>query len=342
MNRLQQTTLTLLIAMATIPVKADIDTTGRIGHWTFSGDATDQTVNENDGTVFGATLTKDRFGNDDEAYYFDGDGDYIDLGKSTSMRPNTLSVNLWFRLDDTTDFHAMISCRRSDVGEHGMDIYHHKDFGIITSMGAGSSNKAIGHHTLTNYNSDDWHMITFVYDYNKLPYRFATYIDGKFLGYENRTGSSGGLSGTNKLTYDSDVPWIIGADAQYFASSNNLGPRYFKGALDDITIYNRALSADQVDSLYKGLMASTRQNKQVLFDVYPNPATDHINISVPALSNEMNIIVYSLDGRKVVEETIIRSDSETQLPLMLRQGIYIMELRDKKMSTVSRQKVSIK
>ena len=46
-------------------------------NYTFSGDANDGTSNENNGTVNGATLTTDRFGEPNSAYYFDGDGDYI-------------------------------------------------------------------------------------------------------------------------------------------------------------------------------------------------------------------------------------------------------------------------
>ncbi len=44
-----------------------------IAAWSFSGDAQDDTGNENDGTVQGATLTDDRFGNPESAYSFDGD-----------------------------------------------------------------------------------------------------------------------------------------------------------------------------------------------------------------------------------------------------------------------------
>ena len=41
-----------------------------IGHWLFNGNAIDESVNENDGEVYGAILTNDRFGNDNGAYQF--------------------------------------------------------------------------------------------------------------------------------------------------------------------------------------------------------------------------------------------------------------------------------
>lgn len=55
-------------AMAQVPPNVPLN--GLIGAWTFSGDATDQSGNGNDGTVYGATLTYDRCGNPNSAYNF--------------------------------------------------------------------------------------------------------------------------------------------------------------------------------------------------------------------------------------------------------------------------------
>ena len=246
MNKLIYTSLFLAISSLSF---GTVDTTGLIGYWPFDGDAKDQTSNGNDGTVTGATLTKDRHGNANKAYYFDGTGDYINLGRDASIQPTSMTVSAWIRLDDTTDHHAVISCRNANDGEWGMDMYHHKDFGIITSMGAGSSNRAIGHHTLNKLTSDDWHMLTFVYDGKNNPHRYATYLDCEFLGYENRTGSSGGLQGSDRIAYTSKNDWIIGAHSQYFSDAVNQGHYYFKGAIDDVVIYNRPLSESEIKVL---------------------------------------------------------------------------------------------
>ena len=49
---------------------------GLVAYYPFNGNANDESGNGNDGTVNGATLTTDRFGNTDQAYSFDGN-DYI-------------------------------------------------------------------------------------------------------------------------------------------------------------------------------------------------------------------------------------------------------------------------
>ena len=45
---------------------------GLVAHYPFNGNANDESGNGNDGTVNGATLTTDRFGNANKAYSFDG------------------------------------------------------------------------------------------------------------------------------------------------------------------------------------------------------------------------------------------------------------------------------
>jgi hypothetical protein len=45
---------------------------GLVAHYPFNGNANDESGNGNNGTVNGATLTTDRFGNMNKAYSFDG------------------------------------------------------------------------------------------------------------------------------------------------------------------------------------------------------------------------------------------------------------------------------
>ena len=52
-------------------------TNGLIAYYPFNGNANDASGNGNNGTVYGATLTADRFGNPNSAYYFNGTNNYI-------------------------------------------------------------------------------------------------------------------------------------------------------------------------------------------------------------------------------------------------------------------------
>ena len=69
---------------------------GLVAWYPFDGNASDISGNGNHGTVHGASISADRFGQENQAYFFDGVDDYIDLGNSTSLNPaNLITVSAW-------------------------------------------------------------------------------------------------------------------------------------------------------------------------------------------------------------------------------------------------------
>ena len=52
---------------------------GLVAYYPFNGNANDESVNSNHGTVSGATLTTDRNGSAGRAYHFDGVNDWVDV-----------------------------------------------------------------------------------------------------------------------------------------------------------------------------------------------------------------------------------------------------------------------
>ncbi len=65
-----------------------------VAYYPFNGNANDESGSGNNGTVHGATLTADRFGNAGKAYSFDGD-DYIDCGNSSDFNLNEHTITCW-------------------------------------------------------------------------------------------------------------------------------------------------------------------------------------------------------------------------------------------------------
>lgn len=58
---------------------------GLVAYYPFNGNANDESGHGNNGTVYGATLTSDMFGNLNSAYLFDGIDDYINVGNSADF-----------------------------------------------------------------------------------------------------------------------------------------------------------------------------------------------------------------------------------------------------------------
>ena len=77
-------------------VPSYVPSDGLVGYWGFNGNADDQSGNGNNGTVNGATLTTDRYGNIGKAYNFNGSSN-IQVPNSNSLQiGNQMTVSVWF------------------------------------------------------------------------------------------------------------------------------------------------------------------------------------------------------------------------------------------------------
>ena len=74
----------ILTVICCIYLIADLNE-GLVAYYPFNGNAIDESGNGNDGTVTGASLTTDRLGDENSAYYFDGDNDYIIVNEDNSL-----------------------------------------------------------------------------------------------------------------------------------------------------------------------------------------------------------------------------------------------------------------
>lgn len=218
---------------------------GLVGYWPFSGNADDESANSNDGNVHGATLTKDRFGNSNSAYYFDGN-DYIDCGRDKSLLISTNTTNFWFRYSDTTKTMRFVGNSNSFSGEWGAQYYHHKDVGLVSGLAGGSNDSWVASVTNQNYRYADnqWHMFTSTYDAKSNI--LALYLDGCFVA--NITSQR---SGFDSLVHSGNDNWVFGIHSQYITRGSGI-PYYLTGYLDDIYLYNRVLAPSEIQELLIG------------------------------------------------------------------------------------------
>jgi len=204
---------------------------GLIAYYPFSGSADDHSGNGHDGTVFGATLTDDRFGNPDSAYLFDGVDDYIFLGQTPDFPAwDSYTVAVWIRDDGTGEY--------SDYGAKIIDktiMWHDwyltvQDDGQIVFFTYEDGPEGLGEDTY-DYRDSLWHLLVVTKSGS-----FATlYIDGQSVDTtdEIRTVFSSG-----------DL--LVG----YCESDHELQRRHFGGAIDDIRIYDGPLTAAEILDLY--------------------------------------------------------------------------------------------
>jgi hypothetical protein len=196
-----------------------------IGHWTFSGDANDQSGNNFNGTINGAALARDRYNNDNSAYAFDGVDDYIDLQNAFDYPEKT--INIWFKANSIGSTMGTIYTFDNTTLQNGYDF-------IIVSDIYGENQLTMQHDDYMYHaaiEENKWYSLTMRVSDTEIEY---------FLN-----GASFALAPNNKTNNHSSS----GHPTTLLGCTKNFD-RFFNGCIDDIRIYNRALSAEEVTMLY--------------------------------------------------------------------------------------------
>ena len=209
--------------------------TGLVGFWPFNGNANDESSNGNNGTVNGATLTIDRFGNINKAYSFDGIDDYIVISNSFYNISNSHSMNMWVSVDNVSLGGQYLWNTIPHTGEAFVYNWNNIDNKVTYCLGNGTSgNWSItcgSQNVFLTSVMNQWKMFTLTFASNT----WSVFIDGQLV----QTYSNSNLpSGLCSLVFgDIAQPWPNG----YHET--------LEGKIDDIRIYNRALTQSEVTYL---------------------------------------------------------------------------------------------
>ena len=195
---------------------------GLVQHWPFDGNATNAVSGGVDATVYGATLTTDRFGNENSAYYFDGNDKMIAAG-AANFGTTSFTANIWVSSTMTSGLGNLM---RTDGGYYKGWLLRFNSGKIEIWEGRSYS---IGYVSTNSYADGNWHMVTFVRDVeNKVG---QLYVDGSYVGGYSMGSTINDVS--NELRFGT------------YGSGE-----YYTGKMDDACLYNRALSAEEIAALY--------------------------------------------------------------------------------------------
>lgn len=199
---------------------------GLVGYWPFCGDATDTSGNGNNGIVSSSTLTDDRFNNIDNAFLFsDASQSKITINPSSSLNIiNDITFSAWFYPTDTT------------VGY----IVDRDVCGTSDDWGLQWMNGQVKMRTQNNENE----IVSGILELNNWYNVIVTRDAGTFTMYINSEITSQG-SGFNYNFTNSSSSIIIGDQSCTDTQPN------FDGKIDDVAIWNRALSQEEVLSIYQ-------------------------------------------------------------------------------------------
>lgn len=213
----------LIVASAFVPTTAGADLdSGLVAFYPFTGDAEDDSGNGNHGSVQGPTLTADRNGQPDSAYHFAGGSDVILVADSASLDvEDAVSFTAWIRPEATSG--TYILWRQDTAGGDGLftfDIYP----GVIRcglKRPTGGSASIQGN---TPIQEGVWQHLAVTWDGTTM------------RAYYN--GQPDGAAGFEGPMAVSDGDLSIG---RYYQG--------FEGDIDEVRIYDRALSENDIAEL---------------------------------------------------------------------------------------------
>jgi hypothetical protein len=203
------------------------NSSGLIGYWKLDSNANDNSGYGNDGTIVGAGIVAGKLGN---ALYFDGT-DIVSIPQSSSLNLSTdQTLSAWVKYTTNGTNVRVIIEKRASGGSINYRMYETLAGLLGCEWYDGTSD--IGAFSTTVKNDDQWHYTVCVRD--SVNNRGYIYVDGVM----NQNVSD--------TTVDAN---ILNAGNLWFAVGG-LGIQYFNGTIDDVKLYNRALSQSEVESAY--------------------------------------------------------------------------------------------
>jgi hypothetical protein len=207
---------------------------GLVGYWNFnegSGNiAYDSSGSGNDGTIHGATRVDN--GSCEKALSFDGVDDYVETDPAT-FQSNDITVEAWIYPKSFSSYKCIVH-KGDRIGANNLlfafDLISNKISFFISSNG-NNWDSTVG---TTNLELNKWYHVVGVY--RSSDKFFAVYVNGT----EDNSKSS-----TLSSLYHDDSKYWIGAR---YDNSQFRSDRYFKGIIDEVRIYDRALSEEEIQA----------------------------------------------------------------------------------------------
>ncbi|MFC1756463.1 LamG domain-containing protein, partial [Patescibacteria group bacterium] len=197
--------------------------------WGAGNEAIDQAIT-NDGNAINIDYSNAIIGKTGQALNFNGTDEYINVSDDTNLNiTGNITVSTWFKADSIANWESLVGkIDGTDNWNRGYLIYYNTgnlNF-YVTQFGANNASKAFT-------NDNEWHHVVGVYDGTNV----RIFVD-------NVEGTADPYTGSINMT--GTVDFRIGCSSQ----GSSTPAYFFDGSLDEVRVYNRALTDDEINQLY--------------------------------------------------------------------------------------------
>ncbi len=299
-----------MLGISTFSLNAQDIETGLVARYSFCGDLSDASGNDNDGIFMGPgspNYTTDAWGNANQALYFNGISDYVVVEPSESMNSplEEATVSCWVNYL-SADYGQWVVMFAKTNGTQVIDRQY--------SLGINATTNQIYWHTTyvaeAELEFNTWYHIAITYT----PEILKCYLNGEFIGEAI----------PQDPLQQNDHPFEIGRDTP-------VEIEYYEGTMDEINIYNRALSQEDITTLYEynGCEASfafenTLEDK---VNVYPSPARTVLFVEIDAPAELREFQLLSSNGSIIYQLETSNKNVDIDLNT-LKSGVYYFLIRE--------------
>lgn len=306
MKKLLPLSILLLIFINTLI--AQIPTDGLVGQYRLdNGSYIDQTTSGHDLTEFQVlgplTLTEDRFNVPDKAVNFTDAFLFVDNQSVFNFdTTSNFSLAAWIKIESIpADFVSIISNWEGfDIGGYFLGL-NPNELRIRWNTNHG------GFVESAPIPLESWTHIVVSYDGSEA----KLYIDGQFTGSEVY----------NQNILPSNLSFAIGSQP------NNPAITIFPGAIDDVLVYDRSITEDEINQIFTTLSIEDINEFSLQIIISPNPTQDVINIDYNRrLGTITSYDLFDVTGRKITSQVIKPLNNILDLS-SLSTGTYFIKLK---------------
>lgn len=320
--------LIVLFPFTTINAQVNLEE-GLIAYYPFNGNADDASGNGHHGIINGPILVKDKDGNSNSAYQFDGNDDFIQVADHVDLRlgGGGYTISLWAKIKDYSNPTSLaFVSKRNGLNNDGYQIHiNGLDNGSIIGNPwmISSGGPAIGSQIPLDL--DTWHHILVTGDAatntTRLYINCTLDTEKEFIPL-NVTTSSDLFLGLDELTLNANWPCCDGY--------------HLNGTLDEIRFYDRVLNTDEITFLCQESSTSFSELSTPKIKIYPNPVNNTLFIQIENEQIE-EMSLFNLSGQAVYQGKFKKEISVADFT----SGIYFLQLKNKYGEIIKTEKVVI-
>ncbi|MGB0404272.1 MAG: LamG-like jellyroll fold domain-containing protein [Salibacteraceae bacterium] len=330
-----------------------------VSEYCFNGNSKDNSGNQHDGTVNGATLTTDRNGKPNSAYFFDGISNLINIPSAPHILEN-YTYSLWLNPSSIPSTNGGTLSRYKcllSIGNSGADqqvlLSNNPSLGYgHVGLGAGgyTNNSSVLNRTTSNQlpSINTWYHLA----YTRSDSTTKLFLNGQLVDSVSFSNASPKYN----------TPHVASIGSRFGSM------QFFHGKIDDVKIYDYALTNNEINNLFN--MAScadtcfltvTDTNYITVYDtvrvtvydtvivydtihietgitplsgstqignvvVFPNPSSDIVHLKFEQELTNIEVVLHDTRGSEVFRKKFKNTSNGVSLSLPSTKGVYILTL----------------